>query len=109
MAKKVNPMLAKIQARHEVELRWQREFTIQQCCDMMLIALNDEFGFGADRLHKMEEVYYAVFAEYARMAIADGKDDPDIEYTRAKVDAKLRQIMGDHFRPWGERYGQFGG
>lgn len=31
MARKVNPMLAKIQARHELDLRFQREFTIQQC------------------------------------------------------------------------------
>ena len=106
MARKVNPMLAKIQARHELDLRFQREFTIQQCCDMMLIAANDAFGFGADRLAKLQETYYAVFTEYAKLAISDGADDPDIEYTRAKVDAKLAQIMGENFVPWEGRYGQ---
>lgn len=105
MAKGVNPMLARIQLKHDADMRFQREFTIQQCCDMMLIALNDAFGFGADRLKKMEEVYFAVFSEYARMAISDGVDDPSIEYTRAKLDAKLQQIMGEHFRPWEARYG----
>ena len=98
-------MLAKIQARHEMELAFQRRFTIQQCADMMLIAANAEFGFGADRLNRLEEVFFSVFVEYADMAIEDGKDDPDIVYTRDKLDRKLKQIMGPHFRPWEERYG----
>lgn len=105
MARKVNAYLARQQLRHDIDMRAQREFTIQQCSDMMLIALNEAFGFGADRLKKMEEIYLAVFSEYVRMAIADGKDDPDIEYTRAKLDAKLQQIMGEYFRPWEDRYG----
>lgn len=106
MAKGKNPMLARIEARHQRDLAFQREFTIQQCCDMMLIAANDAFGFGADRLAKLQETYYAVFTEYAKMAISDGADDPDIEYTRAKVDAKLSQIMGENFVPWEARYGK---
>lgn len=106
MARKVNAYLARQKMRHDMDMRYQREFTIQQCGDMMLIALNDAFGFGADRLHKMEEVYSDVFREYAEMAIADGRDDPSIEYTRAKLDAKLKQIMGEYFRPWEDRYGQ---
>ena len=105
MTRKVNPMLAKIQSRHEMELAFQRRFTIQQCADMMLIAANAEFGFGADRLNRLEEVFFSVFTEYADMAIEDGKDDPDIVYTRDKLDRKLKQIMGPHFRPWEERYG----
>lgn len=105
MARKTNPFLAKIQAQHEMELAFQRRFTIQQCADMMLIAANAEFGFGADRLNRLEEVFFSVFTEYADMAIEDGKDDPDIVYTRDKLDRKLQQIMGKHFRPWEERYG----
>ena len=105
MARGKNQMLAKIQARHEMELAFQRRFTIQQCADMLLIAANDEFGFGADRLNRLEEVFFSVFTEYADMAIEDGKDDPDIVYTRDKLDRKLQQIMGPHFRPWEERYG----
>ena len=105
MARKVNPMLAKIEARHRDQLRAQRLFTIQQCADMLLIAANAAFGFGADRLGKLEETYYAVFREYAELALDDGKDDPDIIYTRAKLDQKLAEIMGPNFRPWEERYG----
>ena len=56
MARKVNPMLAGIEARHREQLRAQRLFTIQQCADMLLIAANAAFGFGADRLNKLEEI-----------------------------------------------------
>lgn len=105
MARRVNPMLAKIEARHREELRAQRLFTIQQCADMLLIAANAAFGFGADRLNKLEETYYAVFKEYAELALEDGATDPDIIYTRAKLDQKLEEIMGSNFRPWEERYG----
>ena len=102
---KVNAFLARQQARTEALCRQQRLFTIQQCADMMLIAANAAFGFGEDRLAKLQRTYEEVFREYANMAISDGRDDPEIEYTRAKVDRKLEQILGGSFRPWEERYG----
>lgn len=105
MAKKQNPMLAKIEARHEQEKASMRTFTIQQCVDMMMIAANEEYGLGADRLQRLEETFYEVFKEYARMTLEDAKDDRTIEFTKDKLDRKLRQIMGEHFVPWEERYG----
>lgn len=104
MPKRVNPMLASIEARHQVDIARQRSFTLQQCCDMMLIAANAAFGFGPDRLFKLQETYQDVFREYAELAVSDSRDDPDIVYTRAKVDGKLQQILGDKFTPWEERY-----
>lgn len=103
---KVNPMLAKIQAKHEQELAFFRTFTIQQCVDMMMVAAHDTFGFGADRLDKLESAFYDVFKEYAQMTISDAKYDKEIAYTKGKMDAKLKQIMGEYFTPWEERYGQ---
>ena len=105
MARKVNAFLARQEARHRVDMAFQRDFTIQQCTDMLLIAANEAFGFGEDWLVKLLEAYQRVFEDYAEMAIEDGRADPDIEYTREKVDRKLRQILGDHFRPWEDRYG----
>lgn len=102
---KPNAFLAKQEARTRALCDAQRRFTIQQCADMMLIAANEALGLGSERLHKLLLAYQAVFDQYADMAIADGRDDPDIEYTRAKVDQKLRQICGEWFRPWEERYG----
>ena len=38
------------------------------------------------------------------MTLDDAKDDKSIEYTKDKLDRKLKQIMGDNFKPWDERY-----
>ena len=54
MAKKTNPMLAKIEAAHEREKEFLRVFTIQQCVDMMMIAANEEYGLGPERLRRLE-------------------------------------------------------
>ena len=102
---KTNPMLAKIQARHEAEKSWLRMFTVQQCVDMMTIAANEEYGLGPERLKRLEETFYEVFKEYAKMTLEDAKDDKAIEYTKTKLDRKLKEITGDYFKPWEERYG----
>lgn len=104
MARRVNPMLAKLEDRHKREMAYQKSFTIQQCCDMMLIAAHVAFGFGSDRLARLKEAYDSAFNEYADMAISDSADDPSIEYTKSKLDRKLKQILGDRFVPWEERY-----
>lgn len=105
MAKPKNAFLARQEARTRALCDEQRLFTIQQCCDVLLIAANRAFGFGPVRLHRLLVAYQNVFVEYATMALDDGADDPDIIYTRAKVDEALRRICGEWFRPWEERYG----
>lgn len=105
MAKKPNHMLAKIEARHEADMAWMKMFTVQQCVDMMMIAANEEYGLGPERLNRLEETFYSVFNDYAEMTIEDAKDDKAIEYTKSKLDRKLEQICGEYFKPWEERYG----
>lgn len=104
MAKKPNPFLAQIKENHERDMRFMREFTIQQCEDMMIIAANRAFGFGADRAKVLVNEYRAVLLEYAKMTLDDAKDDKQIWYTKGKVDDQLKQICGDWFVPWEERY-----
>ena len=101
---KPNAFLAKMQAQAEVKCAMQRRFTLQQAADMMLIAANEAFGFGPDRLHRLLLAYQNAWDEYADLAWDDAKADKDIEYTRAKIDEKLKQICGEHFVPWEERY-----
>lgn len=105
MAKKPNPVLAKIEARHEADMAWMKMFTVQQCVDMMMIAANEEYGLGPERLNRLEKTFYSVFKEYAEMTIEDAKDDKAIEYTKSKLDRKLEQICGEYFKPWEVRYG----
>ena len=45
-----------------------------------------------------------VFTEYAEMTIQDAKTDKEIWYAKEKLDARLREICGEHFAPWDERY-----
>ena len=101
---KQSAFLARQEAKCRAICAAQRRFAIQQCADMMMIAAHEEMGFGAERLHRLMLAYRRAFNEYAEMTLADGAADPDIEYTKAKVDEKLRQICGDYFMPWEERY-----
>lgn len=104
MAKK-NAFLAKMEEKKEQELSFMRRFTLQQCKDMMLIAANEAFGFGPDRAKVLGDMFDNVFLECAGMAITDSKDDKELWYTKEKVDAKLKEVCGEHFCPWEERYG----
>lgn len=101
---KPNPLLAKLEAQHELDLDFQRSITVQQCADMMLISAADEFGFGEDRLVRLHKRFEKVYRDYAALTVSDSKDDKSIVYTKEKLDRKLKQILGDHFTPFDERY-----
>lgn len=90
--------------QEKIHVEIQRRFALQQAQDIAVIAIHTAFGFGAERAKKFCAAYSAVFEEYAKMAITDGKDDADIEYTRGKVDELLKETLGDAFVPWDERY-----
>ena len=93
----------------------QRRFTIQQMEDMAVIALGEwyEAHFaGADltpgQAAAFRDMLRAVLMDYAEVAIADdarsGNNDPQLNYTKGKVDAALLRLLGDAFVPWEERY-----
>lgn len=105
---KKNTWLARQQAAAEVRAtaraEIQRRFALQQAQDMAVIALNQAFGFGPERVKKFVEAFNGIFEMYADMAIEDAKGDADIEYTRVKLDEVLKEACGDNFVPWDERY-----
>ena len=94
----------KVAADTQEAVRRARWFTMQQCLDMVIIALADELGFGEERIRRFVERDHSVWTEYAMMVMTDSKDDDMIEYTRAKIDGKLKQVCGKYFQPWDERY-----
>ena len=57
------------------------------CMHIMTIALNDEFGFGRDRLMKLEKRFNELFEEYGCLV----KDD--ISYGNRKLTDRVNQIM----------------
>lgn len=102
---KQSGFLAKIEARHkremeEVELATLR-FTRQVMLDAMCIALNEVCGFGADRIKRVVD---AVSERYADLADLINNDTDDQDYSWTKLDQKLKQICGEHFVPFEERY-----
>lgn len=41
---------------------------------------------------------------YAQMCVDDAADDPEIVYTKEKMDRALRAACGENIRPFEERY-----
>ena len=97
------------QRRHDMEL--QRLFTIQQCEDMMLITLGQDFGFGEKRATEFLEKYRETFEAYASLCLENAKGDANMDYTKGCIDRELARIMGSAFQPWEVRYPEkvFGG
>ena len=103
MARK-NNFLARLEAKHEAELAVVRRFAVQQSKDMLLIAAHRAFGFGPDQAKVLGDAFDAVFEEYANLTVSDARNDKEIWYTKAKVDAALRDACGEYFEPWEVRY-----
>lgn len=101
---KQNAFLARIEARINREKMETQRFTRQLMADLVAVALNTEFGLGADRLEQFNNKLAALFDEYAGAWNDEMDDTKDAEYARDKLDAKLKQIYGDKFVPWAERY-----
>lgn len=54
---------------------------------IMTVALNDEFGFGRDRLLRLEKRFNDLYTEYGCLVAED------ISYGNAKLTARVEQIM----------------
>ena len=103
MARK-NAYLERLERQKQAEMQASRLFVIQQCKDMMLIAANEAFGFGQDRIKKLSDTFDAVFERFANLVIEDAKDDAAIWYSKSIIDQRLKEICGEHFVEWDERY-----
>lgn len=105
MAKKQNPILAAHEAQLEARYKRKLATTMQMCFDVAVITANDVFNMGEGRSPEFERQYSANYATICDMLLAD-ESDPDLEYSRTKIDERLRKIVGEkNFVPWDERYG----
>lgn len=86
--------------KQEAELATLR-FTRQIVLDCTAIALNDVCGFGADRIKKVIDAIAENYADYADMI---NEDTEDQDYSWTKLDQRLKQICGEYFVPFEERY-----
>lgn len=106
MKKKQNPVLAAYEAKLEAQYQRKLTVTMQMCFDVAVITANDVFKMGAGRAKQFEQKYSENYAKICAMMIED-ESDPDLEYSRAKIDERLLAIVGEeNFAPWDERYGE---
>lgn len=105
---KPNAMLAKIEAAAEAKYRaafLAKIDTLQQMCiDAAFLAAADVFRMGPGRCESFGAAMTEYLHEMAQMILDDAKDDPEMAYTREKVDGRLRKICGEKFEPWEARY-----
>ena len=80
---------------------WERHISRQLMADAAVIAAAKVFGAGEKRCSEFHAELCQTFTEMAQLCSEDTKD---MEYTKAVVDRKLAQILGDHFEPWDARY-----
>lgn len=106
---KPSPMLQKLRAELEAKYNglFHRKMDMlqQPCVDAAFLAAADVLHMGPGRCEAFGGAMMGYLSEMGRMLYDDLKDDPEFTFTRAKVDARLRQICGDRFDPWEIRYG----
>lgn len=87
----------------QLDLYVSKGFTIQQCMDMAMIALHEEFGFGPKYQARFEDAFRRTFVAYSEMCLEDGADDEQIIYTKEKIDRALKAACGEII-PFEDRY-----
>ena len=101
---KQSAYLARMQAQKAAEITHHRHFTMQWCADAALLAANEVFHRRGKVLAEFHEAFMKYSNEIANMTLDDAKGDKSLEYTKAKLDGRLKELLGEDFVPWDERY-----
>ena len=96
--------LQRQQSQRQAEISFHRKFTMQWCSDAAILAANEVFQRRGDKIVEFHNAFVRFTNEIANMTLEDAKGDKTLEYTKSKVDGKLREILGKDFVPWDERY-----
>lgn len=79
---------------------------LQQSHDAALMAADDTFDVNEYSAEKFHLAHIDYVNKIAHMAVVEDKDDVSMEWTKATVDKRLLQIVGEeHFEDWDTRYG----
>lgn len=74
---------------------------VQMCKDAAMIAANEALGMGEGRCVAFSRAFDKALNEIVQTCL---EDTDDIEYTKAVIDRKLKDICGENFQPWESRY-----
>ena len=101
---KPNGYLVRLQQQKAAEMSFQRKFTIRWCADAAILAANEVFHRRGKALVEFNNAFVRYAHEIAAMTMDDAKADKSLEYTKYKVDERLKELLGEDFVPWDERY-----
>ena len=79
---------------------------MQHALDIASIVLNEEYGFGPERLKKFGIGFGNKFSEVQARARAD--DDKDRWYSEEQFENELRKAWGEYYTPRKDRYHEDG-
>lgn len=96
--------LARMQAKKAADISFHRKFTMQWCADAAILAANEVFHRRGKALAEFHNAFIRYAHEIAEMTLEDAQADKSLEYTKYKVDEQLKELLGDDFLPWEERY-----
>lgn len=87
-----NAYAAKIRTAHALLKNEERKKIVHQILTTVYyasaVALNEQFGFGADRIAKYREAMEAVIMEYG-----DFMNETDTDYADGKLEERFKKIM----------------
>ena len=103
---KQSAYLKRLQLNKALAIERDRVFTMQWCADAAILAAHEVFNRKGEKLVEVALTMQRYSQEIASLTLDDAKNDKDIEYTKAKVDKALKDILPEErFQPWDERYG----
>lgn len=79
---------------------------LQQSQDAALMAIDDVFDVNEYSAEKFVNAHIHYVNKISHMAVVEDADDKEMVWTKATVDRRLLQIVGEkNFVPWDERIG----
>ena len=105
-----NDLLRRIEAKYAAHYaalyQAKMRMTLQLAQDAAMIAANEVLQMGPGRAKEFALAFTEAVNDIGTMMFEDQQDDKEFVYTKARVDRRLKEICGENFQPWEERYGQ---
>lgn len=95
--------LEQMRREYEQKLAMERHFSRVFQLDMVTLALG-RMGWGEKRFRNFDKMLSEVQDEFVDGVHEDMKDDPDVWYSKGKLDQELKQYTGKFFVPFDRRY-----
>ena len=106
MANPKNAYLAQLEQRMQDRARVSQYVNERQSLDALIVAINEEFGFGEERINRLISRYIEKRKEIADMFLDDRhkNNDKELSYSKGKMEKRLQSIMGPDYPEHDVRY-----